>query len=197
MDIEIGGVLRQWRKANHIKQAILAETLGVTQATVSRWESGLDEPSPAQYVKIRNLVGQVGRSRFEIERDVISLQTGLRALVDVDGIRIISLTKLYESFWPEMIALKEMPLADKLTSFSREIFYDEQLMRSIRRGEVALISGVSEEHFEGVAGNSFRHRWTATYRKTGSRLVSELSFEPCSSAEILGIKGIVRVDEIK
>lgn len=36
----LGPTLRRWRVINRVKQAALAEELGVSQATVSRWESG-------------------------------------------------------------------------------------------------------------------------------------------------------------
>lgn len=42
--IPFGTQLRQWRKANHIKQAAIAHDLNVTQAAISRWENGVDEP---------------------------------------------------------------------------------------------------------------------------------------------------------
>ncbi|RED49956.1 helix-turn-helix domain-containing protein [Aestuariispira insulae] len=41
-----GKELRRWRRAQEIKQDSLAETLGVTQASVSRWEQGQQAPSP-------------------------------------------------------------------------------------------------------------------------------------------------------
>ena len=47
-DPEFGRRLRQWRRESEIKQARLADIVGVTQATVSRWEKGLQTPAPLQ-----------------------------------------------------------------------------------------------------------------------------------------------------
>ncbi|AUG54900.1 helix-turn-helix domain-containing protein [Thalassospira marina] len=43
-----GQKLRHWRRTADIKQQRLADILGVTQATVSRWEKGVQSPAPFQ-----------------------------------------------------------------------------------------------------------------------------------------------------
>ena len=43
-----GQKLRHWRRTADIKQQRLADILGVTQATVSRWEKGIQSPAPFQ-----------------------------------------------------------------------------------------------------------------------------------------------------
>ncbi len=44
----LGPCLRQWRALRRCKQSHLAELLGVSQATVSRWESGVLHPTGAE-----------------------------------------------------------------------------------------------------------------------------------------------------
>ena len=55
-DLPIGRVLRRFRRLNGVKQADLAERLGVSQGTVSRWESGAHEPEPGHREQIAALV---------------------------------------------------------------------------------------------------------------------------------------------
>lgn len=43
-ELPIGRALRRFRRLNAIKQGHFAELLGVSQASVSRWESGTHEP---------------------------------------------------------------------------------------------------------------------------------------------------------
>lgn len=44
----IGRCLRQWRAIRRCKQSHIAEMLGVSQATISRWESGAHRPDEAE-----------------------------------------------------------------------------------------------------------------------------------------------------
>lgn len=52
----LGPSLRVWRSLRRVKQAHAAELLGVSQATVSRWESGAQTPSEAQAARLRALM---------------------------------------------------------------------------------------------------------------------------------------------
>jgi len=51
-----GDKLRQWRRMAEIKQQRLADILGVTQATVSRWEKGVQQPAPLQYRLLHDMM---------------------------------------------------------------------------------------------------------------------------------------------
>lgn len=52
----LGVQLKNWRRLNGVKQAAVAFDLGVSQATVSRWEKGVDEPSLGLRRKIQQLI---------------------------------------------------------------------------------------------------------------------------------------------
>ncbi|MFH1805000.1 MAG: helix-turn-helix domain-containing protein [Pseudomonadota bacterium] len=55
-DAEFGRQLRQWRRASEIKQDRLADILGVTQATVSRWEQGRQSPAPLHHKLLQDMM---------------------------------------------------------------------------------------------------------------------------------------------
>lgn len=55
-DLPIGHALRRFRRLNAIKQGHFAELLGVSQASVSRWESGTHEPDTIHHEKIVALI---------------------------------------------------------------------------------------------------------------------------------------------
>ncbi|WP_259782886.1 helix-turn-helix domain-containing protein [Aestuariispira ectoiniformans] len=61
-----GRQLKRWRRAQDIKQDYLAETLGVTQASVSRWERGQQIPAPHLLRIIQSMMaGNQRRTRLD------------------------------------------------------------------------------------------------------------------------------------
>ena len=52
----LGPSLRQWRAVRRCKQSHLAELLGVSQATVSRWESGVLVPGRTERDRLLDLL---------------------------------------------------------------------------------------------------------------------------------------------
>lgn len=79
--------LRRYRFTNNIKQAALAEDLGVTQAMVSRWESGAVRPASGMQARIRALAGtsEAMASPLVGWRSHVAFQPGLAAVVSADG----------------------------------------------------------------------------------------------------------------
>ncbi len=55
-ELPIGLALRRFRRLNMVKQSAVAERLGVSQGCVSRWESGVHRPDPAQRDRIVRLI---------------------------------------------------------------------------------------------------------------------------------------------
>lgn len=79
-------LLRRYRFSNNIKQAALAADLGVTQAMVSRWESGLVEPSREMQARIYALLEDDKVSSPLIDwRNHTADQPGLAAVIDRTG----------------------------------------------------------------------------------------------------------------
>lgn len=56
LQTSLGPSLRRWRALNRIKQEVLAHELGVSQARISRWESGHAQPDGRHLLKITQLL---------------------------------------------------------------------------------------------------------------------------------------------
>lgn len=194
---DIGTVLRSWRRAAGIKQQGLAERLGVTQAAVSRWENGLDEPSPNILASIRELIGSRKFAEADIDLRILSLQPGLRALVELDGWTLVGVTQSFKRAWPELGDFVGHRFAEHLIGQTAELYNDAALVSSIKHGEVRLVSGVTDRHLKGFGDNAFRHHWAAAYRCVGTRCFAEISFEACDPNEELGVRQVLRLDEIE
>lgn len=67
----LGRSLRAWRAARRVKQAHAAEILGVSQATISRWESGALPPSPREAARLADLL--VARPDSDADRALLEL----------------------------------------------------------------------------------------------------------------------------
>lgn len=67
----LGRSLRAWRTARRVKQAHAAEILGVSQATVSRWESGALTPSPPEAARLADLLA--ARPDSDADRALLDL----------------------------------------------------------------------------------------------------------------------------
>jgi transcriptional regulator with XRE-family HTH domain len=52
----LGRSLRTWRALRRVKQLHAAQLLGVSQATVSRWENGQSPPAPDESARLRALM---------------------------------------------------------------------------------------------------------------------------------------------
>ena len=189
-------VLRDWRRAEGLKQGAVAIMLGVSQATVSRWENGIDQPSSEIYAKIRTLIGRRSFSELDTHQAVVSRLPGMRALVDLDGMKLLATSQAFKEIWPDVAAAEGERFADHLLDLVRDIYNDAATMKSIKANEIAMIAAVSDRQISGFGDQAFRHYWAATYKKIGTRHLAEISYEACEPDAELGLRHILRVDEI-
>ena len=92
--------LRAWRTVIGLKQEALAYLLGVTQAAVSRWETGVDVPSRALMLRLRDMMCTSGDARLKVDSFAISQLGSLQASYDLDGVRLISNSQGMQNLWP-------------------------------------------------------------------------------------------------
>ncbi len=81
-------LLRRYRFTYNVKQAALAYDLGVTQAMVSRWESGVVQPGADMQSRIRALTGTPEDMASPLVgwRRHVASQPGIAAVIDRDGL---------------------------------------------------------------------------------------------------------------
>lgn len=188
--------LRQWRRGQMLKQDALARILGVTQAAVSRWENGLDDPSPRLRERLRGLMAANLRDELAVERLILSRQTSTRALFDVDGVRLVGLSKGAQATWPDYCRFTGRCMRDRAVGEVQQIIENASLMREIQHGEIALISGVSIENLRFRRTNKFKHRWTLAFRQVGQTMLADMNYEKAEAEDRLGVHEILRIDEI-
>lgn len=189
-----GEKLKSWRRMNNMKQAGVASLIGVSQPTVARWEQGIDRPSEIRLRQIRDLMVGSLRDEFALERLLVARQSTLRALLDLDGMRLETVSKGYRQIWPEFSNLIGTQLADQIINEFRLILDNADLAGEIRQGSVALISGVSERHFDIKMDVAMIHQWHVCFRRHGSRMLADIVFEPCAADKPTGVMDLIRFD---
>ncbi len=188
--------LKSWRKAVGLKQDALAHLLGVTQPAISRWESGRDHPSVAVQLRLRDMMCPMGNARLKIDDFVLRQKSALEALFELDGVKLLSTSQGMQRAWPRFSALPDLRLLDHLIGEAAILLHDDDFVREIKRGEIALISAVSDSHVSLPLDSSFRHRWHATFHTYGPRVMIKMGYEPCAPDATVGIENVVRLEDV-
>lgn len=76
-----------------LNQTQAAKLIGVTQSTVSKWESGVDPPSPANYPKLARFMGVT--------------QAGLEEMIDTPPGRLVQIGQELHRLIDELIDAAE------------------------------------------------------------------------------------------
>lgn len=193
---KIGSLLRDWRKANGVKQESLAAILGVSQSAISHWENGRDIPNPRIVGRIIDMMTATHDDRLRVDNSAIRQQGAIRASFDLDGVKLVTASKGLIAAWPEFSKLVEMRLTDRLVGEARHFMHDDDFVRSARRGEVAMISAISDKHVKMDVDSAFRHRWIAVFRSYGTRMLVDMTYEACDPLSDTGVQNLTYFDSI-
>ena len=179
--------LKKWRRLNGIKQEALAQMLGVSQSAISFWESGREQPGIANTRKLEELIDRSAHDQALIERLFIRRQTGIRALFDLDGVRLLETSAGYKAHWPDTALLEQSMMADHLVNEAQDILHNAEHVAAIRRGEIGLISAVSTRLTDYQLDSELKCTWHVCFRRYGARTLLDLVFDPCPPDTPVGI----------
>ncbi|HCY99637.1 MAG: hypothetical protein A3D16_19180 [Rhodobacterales bacterium RIFCSPHIGHO2_02_FULL_62_130] len=192
-----GENLRAWRKTNRLKQAVLAEMLSVSQATISRWEAGTDIPPAHAKHRLNDLFIATYRGSLAYDAHMVSGQSQLRALFDLESITLQVASAGFQSVWPDFAMGAKPALRNHLVEESAALFGRDDFLQSVVAGDVAYVEAVSDRHVSLQIDAGFRHRWFAGFKRYGSRMLIDMTYEPCPTDTALGISKILYVDDLK
>jgi transcriptional regulator with XRE-family HTH domain len=185
--------LRRWRKLNHIKQAALAADLCVSQAAISRWEHGLDVPSPAKLAALRTVMNELS-DECVAERLYTERLGTPRAMMALDGMQLLGISRGLSLIWPEFSLLKGRRLEDYLVNEAASFFHRDEFTCHVRDGTPLVVTGVSDRHISLQIDTAFRHRWHACLRRINGRSILDITYEPCAPDTPVRIEDLVMVD---
>lgn len=196
LNATIGQLLRDWRKATGVKQDTLALMLGVSQAAVSHWENGRDIPHRRLMGRILDLMAGTAEERIYVDRMSMAEQTSVRAAFDLDGIKLVMASRGLTAAWPEFSKLTDIRLMDRLVDEASTFMHDDDFVRAVRRGEVAIASAISDQHVSLDMDRRFMHRWVAVFRNYGSRTLVDMTYEACAPDAVKGVQTVTHFDNL-
>jgi len=186
--------LKNWRRLNYLTQHMLAAKLKVTQQSISAWERGLDEPSARVRSQLRGLMSAA--SEVNKERAFIRDHSTIRALTDVDGVRLIGYSAGFQKAWPEFCEMEGVYFEEKLMNEIKAVATNAEHRKQILSGEIVIISGTSLQQIDINKGPIFLHDWHVLFRDFGSRLIADVVIEPSKKDARIGIHRILKISDI-
>lgn len=195
-EFSIGQRLKAWRRANGVKQDAMAAALGVSQATVSRWEAGRDLPSIDISRRIADLIATQARDELAIESCFVERLSSIQTIFEIDGIRFRAASAGCRRQWPRFSRLIGRSFEARVIGEARIILDDAEIRGGVLKGDIALIVGVSTRHLDLQADAPFRHRWIARFWFHGHRAFATLAYEGCDEDTPTGIEQVLWLDDI-
>lgn len=134
--------------------------------------------------------------RVEIDQMAIRTSPAVRASFDLDGVRLVTASQGLRAAWPTFAKVGNSRLSDHLVNEASLFLHDTDFLKSARRGEVAVITAVSDRHIDLEMDTPFLHRWTAVFRAYGTAMHIDMSYEPCAPNTKKGVEQAVMFDDL-
>lgn len=141
--------MRRFRRLHGIKQVVLAEMLGVDQATVSRWENNKQTPDLAACRRLRDLLWRMN-TRVDVDAGLLlAAPFAARTIVRADNVIIGASRLVFERVKRDQ--------ADLLGTDVRRVRQDshaDQLYKDVNKAFFAgEIRSVTTRHFSAAERN--------------------------------------------
>jgi transcriptional regulator with XRE-family HTH domain len=139
-------LIKRYRFQFGLTQHDMGQLLGVSQKTVSRWESGENRPSPDQQAHFRDLLRKPDSIVSAGLRAAIAHCPTLRSLAFHNNVNLIAVSKLSIARRPSITNWIGCDLAPIACGVLAEMLDDRELQRSITRGEVACVTSITRSN---------------------------------------------------
>lgn len=179
-----------------MKQESLAAVLGVSQSAVSNWETGRDVPNRRIVGRLVDIMSSTSEERLYVDRLAMLQQGAIRASFDLDGVKLVLASKGLITVWPKFSRFNDVRLVEHLVDEASQFLHNDDFVRSARRGEVALITAVSDKHVDLDLDASFRHRWIAVFRSYGQKMLVDMTYETCDANSSTGVESVIHYDSL-
>lgn len=191
MDTDWSKKIKSYRLRHGVSQTHLAELLGVSQRTISRWERGDDNPGITQQKKLRDLGWETPSSLMENLACAVAHCPAPRALCRTQKLNLLAISKPALDKRPSMQGWLGRDLAEIADGLLLEMFDDRELQRSIAKREVSCVITTSRSVLKTPESEQVgMFRTTVSYFFHEGTLFSDAISAPTSSDEICGYKAV-------
>lgn len=188
--------LPQWRRERGLSVSMLADELGVSKRTLRHWEASLSCPRPYLRHRILEMMREDGHADLAMTKMMIERATSMAALFDFADLRMICASRGMAAVWPIVDRTNGTAFPPLVAHETARLIFDRALVQGVRQGRVVGLGGVTDRHGSVNTKPLVRHRWTASFKTYGQRLIAELSYEPCDGDEATGLRSLVTFGEI-
>lgn len=189
-----GSEIIRWRAAHRLKQSAFAEMVGVSQATISKWESNVWLPSKTMALRLNEVMSGIHEGRIAIELACLQPQQQMKSIVRGSNIQVMGFSDGFRKLWPETCDFLGTSIRDLLSNEAAEYCDGGDLLREAIDGEILMTTCVSNRIMsigEEVDVRQ-RTRWHAIVRRIDGELIHELIYEPCDPNTPTGFEKILR-----
>ena len=193
-----GSDITRWRSLNRVKQSALADMVGVSQATVSKWERGIWEPTRVMALRLRDVMLGLHEGRLAAEIACLRPQQNLRALARGPGLQIVGVSEGFRRAWPQTSELIGAETRRHLINEAAHYCDESDYLREAADGELLMVTCVSSRivSLGDVPEDDVRLRWHAVIRHIDGELIHEMIYEPCPADTPVGFERLLRRSDL-
>ncbi|MGO8953927.1 MAG: helix-turn-helix transcriptional regulator [Rhodomicrobium sp.] len=147
MQPEWNSIVKHYRILYGLSQRDLGLLLGVSQKTISRWESGENKPNLTQQKQFRDVLYKPSDISLDILKVAVNNAPVPRALCFHRNLNLQALSQLRIAKRPSIVNWIGLDLVRIVCGVQAQMLEDRALQRSIFKGEIACISIVSRSSF--------------------------------------------------
>lgn len=190
--------LVRWRKTHRIKQSALAEMLGVSQATVSKWEKAEIPFSKATLTRLHAVMSGVHDGKLRVELACMEPLQQVKLLVRGRGAQIIGMSAGFRQLWPGMCEFIGANTRDMLVNEAAAYCEEHDYLKEAEEGELLMVTGVSNRLLSvgDPVDETHRVRWHAIVRHIDGEMLHEMIYEPCAADTQVGFERILRRSDV-
>jgi transcriptional regulator with XRE-family HTH domain len=188
-------LLRRYRVRHALTQARMADVLGVSQRTISRWERDQDKPSLERQKQLRDLCREPSSRLLRSLVASVTHSPFPRALSRMPTLQLLAVSPAAIAKRPSITDWIGHDLAKIACGVLEEMLDDRVLQRSIANGEIACVLSTTRSVLRTAEHAGIRtYRTIITYYFDEGTLYSDAMAVPAPKSAMLGYKAIAMED---